>query len=450
VERQGISQSPFDKPQANLKDAQVTPVNPIDQMTQAISIRYRKEMPMKTQHFRLFSFSLLFALLLSGSVRYATAQSGQPAEQTARSKPASPSPEYVSGLTAQKAVDKTLASRGESVNYTISVNNIITTSLTSVVITDTIPTSLTYLEGSLTATHGDYAYQDGVITWTGPITAGLSLTVTYGAQVSTSAVIGAVITNTAVIHAGGETYIRSASFEVNKYQIFMPCLFKACVPFVDDFSDPSSGWLIENYPEYSTAYLNEEYQILVKAENYMAFNWLDFGESDYRVEVDARPAGHLDGSLGLVFGGSDSGFYLFQLSNGGYGMWRIEMDIDPWIWTTLIVWTDSPAIHSGSLTNRLKVVRKGASIELYANDQLLATLSDGTYNGSLLGVEAGTVPANFDGRFDNFVVYTGNCIDTPTAGLAADRAVSFFHNGIKHGTGRGNSITPDQSRSSWK
>jgi len=33
--RQGIRQPPFDKAQANLKDAQVTAVNPIDKMAQA-------------------------------------------------------------------------------------------------------------------------------------------------------------------------------------------------------------------------------------------------------------------------------------------------------------------------------------------------------------------------------------------------------------------------------
>ena len=297
---------------------------------------------MHTQLYRLFSFSLCFTLLLSGSARLATAHSGQPAEQSGRIEPASLSPQYASSLPAQKAADQTL--------------------MASDWISDT-------------------------------------------------------------------------------YQVFMPCISKSCSPlFADNFSDPGSGWLIENYTEYSTAYLDGEYQILVKAPNYIAWNWLDFGASDYRVVVDARPAGQLDGSVGLVFGGMDSGFYLFQLSNGGYGLWRIAWA--SWTWTALIDWTNSPAIHSGSLTNRLEVVRKGASIELYANDQLLTTISDSTYTGSLLGVSAATVPANFDGRFDNFTVYTGACIDTPTAGLAPDRSVPFVNNGIKHGAGGANPIAP--------
>jgi hypothetical protein len=303
---------------------------------------------MKTQMFRLFSFSLFFTLLLSGSVRLATAQSGQPPEQIERIEPASPSPENASGLPAQKAADETL--------------------MISEWISDT-------------------------------------------------------------------------------YQVFMPCISTSCGPlFADNFSDPGSGWLIENYTEYSTAYLNGEYQILVKAPNYIAWNWLDFGASDYRVVVDARPAGQLDGSVGLVFGGTNSGFYLFQLSNGGYGLWRIEWS--SWIWTTLINWTNSPAVHSGSLTNRLEVVRKGASIELYANDQLLTTISHSTYTGSLLGVAAATVPANFDGRFDNFTVYTGACIDMPTAGLAPVRSGSFVNNGITYGASGTNPITPGPSRTS--
>ena len=121
-------------------------------------------MRMKTQMFRILSFSLFFTLLLSSNVWLATAKSGQLVEQTGRIKPASLSPE-ASGFPAQKAADETL--------------------MVSEWISDT-------------------------------------------------------------------------------YQVFMPCISKSCSPlFADSFSDPGSGWLIENYTEYSTAYLNDEYQILV-------------------------------------------------------------------------------------------------------------------------------------------------------------------------------------------
>jgi hypothetical protein len=199
-------------------------------------------------------------------------------------------------------------------------------------------------------------------------------------------------------------------------KVYLPCIRNPCGPSAtDNFSNPASGWLIENTPEYSTAYLSGEYQILVKLQNQVAFNWVDFGATNYRFEANARPASHLDGNLGLVFSGSlTTGFYLFQINNGGYGLWRIEMG--PWAWTTLVNWTNSSAINTGALTNRLKVVRQGANITLYANNQLLTMVCD--------SLEAANGAANFDGRFDNLAVYTGACIDTPTAaaGLAADRA----------------------------
>jgi hypothetical protein len=180
--------------------------------------------------------------------------------------------------------------------------------------------------------------------------------------------------------------------------------------FTDTFSDPATGWLVEDTADYSTAYLSGEYQILVKSTNYMAYERMDLSVSNYQVEVDARPVTHLDGNLGMTFGETASGFYLFQISNGGYGLWRIANA--GWSWTTLIDWTNSDAIKTGFQTNRLKVIRIGSHIALYANGQFLTATSDSTYTGSMLGLEAATGSANFDGRFDNFTVYTGSCIGT--------------------------------------
>lgn len=219
-----------------------------------------------------------------------------------------------------------------------------------------------------------------------------------------------------------------------QYLCYLPSLSKPCPSiFTDNFSNPSSGWLIDNNANYSMGYLNGEYQILIKQADWMAYDWEDFGVSDYRVEVDARPAGHLDDGVSLVFGGTDTGFYLFDVSNGRCSLWRNASG--PWIWTALVNWTSSPAIHGGSQTNRLKVVCSGSNITLYVNDQMLITGSDRTYLGSGLGMAAEAYSANFDARFDNFNVYTGARISASTAAMSANSGVSFEGSGMNHGAG---------------
>jgi hypothetical protein len=63
-------------------------------------------------------------------------------------------------------------------------------------------------------------------------------------------------------------------------------------------------------------------------------------------------------------------------------------------------------------TNRLKVVRSGATITAYLNGQWLASVSDGSYMGSLqVGLSAGTDAGNADLRFDAYGVYPVSCAD---------------------------------------
>ena len=77
----------------------------------------------------------------------------------------------------------------------------------------------------------------------------------------------------------------------------------------------------------------------------------------------------------------------------------------------IIGWKSSPAIHAGLQTNRLRIVRSGDSIALYANDQYIGGTKDGSSSGGrgLLGLWVDAYSPGFDGRFDNFAVYTNTC-----------------------------------------
>ena len=70
---------------------------------------------------------------------------------------------------------------------------------------------------------------------------------------------------------------------------------------------------------------------------------------------------------------------------------------------------------------------------------MLATIGDGTYTGSWLGMASDAFQAgNFEARFDNLAVYTGNCIaGTAQAATPACRTASFAGPSVRDGEGRG-------------
>jgi hypothetical protein len=71
----------------------------------------------------------------------------------------------------------------------------------------------------------------------------------------------------------------------------------------------------------------------------------------------------------------------------------------------------SLAINQGGAKNLLKVVRNGALIEVWANGQKLASLSDSSFTGNrYVGLIGATfeVP-DLDVRFDNFLVESPSC-----------------------------------------
>ncbi len=114
---------------------------------------------------------------------------------------------------------------GDPLTYTISFENLETVDITDVRVTDTLPTLVTYLDNSLTATGGSYGYADGVVTWTGTVSAGGSVAVRFGVTVSQMASLGSSISNSAVISGGGEIITRTATVFVG-HQIYLPLITK--------------------------------------------------------------------------------------------------------------------------------------------------------------------------------------------------------------------------------
>ncbi len=310
--------------------------------------------------------------------------------------------------------DLQTASPGAKVNFTIQLQNQGVVAITSVQVTNSLPGSLQYVEGSLTATRGQPVYQNGNITWNGALSAKDRVTIHYSATVSPTAPLHQFITNPVIIQGGGETFPRSAVVQVEPYLLYCPILGKPCPPlYTDDFNDPASGWPVGNNEDYLLEYLNGEYQILVHHTFRRVIVRSSIQESNFAEYVDVRNPNNVAGRYGLAFGISQdqSSYYTFVIyPDGWYAVIRYDM-------RTPVVLAEafSPAIHPGSASNRLKVERNGGTINVYANGELLTNLTDNTYTTSLyIGLVAvSSDPANLDVRFDNFVVYPTTCTNLP-------------------------------------
>ncbi len=191
--------------------------------------------------------------------------------------------------------------------------------------------------------------------------------------------------------------------------LFLPlALRNFCADFFDDFSDPASGWPVEDDDLVTYEYLNGEYRILSKVDGYLFLSRSPgCDRENYTVQADIRWDGEIGSSYGLLLGlATDYGyFYLFDI-NTDYEQFRL-LRLDANGWATVVPVTDAPAINSGTASNHLKATRNGTAITLEVNGTVLGTWYDSAISGLTgTGVVAAPyldVPTS-DARFDNFSV----------------------------------------------
>ncbi|GJM41699.1 MAG: hypothetical protein DHS20C20_19810 [Ardenticatenaceae bacterium] len=205
------------------------------------------------------------------------------------------------------------------------------------------------------------------------------------------------------IHAASSMYDSSGSS--NNF-IFLPVVLNnyCKAQYLDDFSDPGSGWpILDNTVRYE--YLNGEYRIWVKDWYAWAGAAPGVKASDFTVFVDVRsgPNHILPGSYGLLFGLSDdwTQFYTFEIYTE-FGYYQL-MKYESGVWTILA----EGYANVLQTSNQLRIVRADTQIDAYLNNQLLITTSDGSFIGPRrLGLIAthNSFEGNTDGFFDNFTI----------------------------------------------
>ena len=175
----------------------------------------------------------------------------------------------------------------------------------------------------------------------------------------------------------------------------------------DDFSNVSSGFPRGENDAGSWNYADGEYRILIKRVNEFEARTLRQTLADYTVEVDARLAPDAPGSYGLVIGADASGtsYYSFSIDHArNFAVARRTSGGS----TLAREWSFAPSLKPGGEVNHLRAVRKADRIALYANDVLMAVVTD-TLNVPESASRVGLIAASFgsgsvEARFDNFRV----------------------------------------------
>jgi hypothetical protein len=186
--------------------------------------------------------------------------------------------------------------------------------------------------------------------------------------------------------------------------------------FFDDFSNPGSGWLIQERPEDQQYYERGEYHVNVQQRRYLTYGFHDriFRDFDVRVKMrSVTPGVQGDGTYALYFRLRDrDNHFVFEVNPfaGYYRAFKRQGGQD-----TEIVPTEyrTDVIHLDNETNILRVHARGRTMRFYINDVMLAevtnvsTLTQGQFG---LGVTNYNGLQGMHAAYDDFTVYAGDVI----------------------------------------
>jgi len=176
------------------------------------------------------------------------------------------------------------------------------------------------------------------------------------------------------------------------------------VLFQDDFSDPGSGWEIEDYDNGSVGYKFGVYFVISNGDN-MMWGVANRSFSNVVIEVDATqisgPSNN-DNGYGVVCReqGNGEGYHLLVSGDGYYAILKAKYGDPEW----LVDWMESDVIRRGNATNHIRAVCDGEYLALFVNGERLAEARDATFNRGDIAFVAMSVGEPTEIHFDNLIV----------------------------------------------
>ena len=169
------------------------------------------------------------------------------------------------------------------------------------------------------------------------------------------------------------------------------------------FPTPELGWDDDAWEDAEVHYVDGEYQMTVKPEDWLVWSYLGDDYDDLIVSVDTRvvnPTGVGDYGMILRFR-IDSNYYAFEVSEDGYfSIWKTvegeNIMLYDWEYSDSIPMDAPFTLTAACVGNRLLIG---------VGDVLLADITDNSFTTGRVGLLAGTLDTgNFTVAFDNFVI----------------------------------------------
>jgi hypothetical protein len=181
----------------------------------------------------------------------------------------------------------------------------------------------------------------------------------------------------------------------------------------DDFENPSAGALPRQStdPKRYTAGYDKGTYVLRKEDpewDHVLSAYLPSTYTDTVIAVDARLVGETEGRY-VHLGCRDSqvGGYRLSVEPDEGAFWLARYDIVMG-WTTLVPYQTSPAVRTGSATNRIELGCAGDTLTARINGTQVASVRDTTFPGGRLWIGTCSCgldePAIVETRFDNLIV----------------------------------------------
>ncbi len=165
----------------------------------------------------------------------------------------------------------------------------------------------------------------------------------------------------------------------------------AAAPFMDDFSDPASGWGAASHETFVRGYQQGRYLIQIDVPQW--FVWAASGRRyvDVSVECKAQSEGVTDNHYGVFCRYTEGNFYYFAISGDGYYAIFRRLNGGPLEPLTGQAMLRSDLVYTDGSVNRLRAVCLGEQLRFYVNGELIAEVMDSVLESGDVGMASGTL-----------------------------------------------------------
>lgn len=179
--------------------------------------------------------------------------------------------------------------------------------------------------------------------------------------------------------------------------------------YVDDFSNPGSGWSDTRLTNSSVGYFEGRYAITLIKSGVSTWSARNILLSDATLEIDATPTpgqGQTEYGVKFRLQGNGDCYQLTLGSDGSASLWKV-IGQDREDREALIPQKAFSAVKTTG-TNHLTIKLRGDALTVWINNVLLGTLTDATFPTGLFALHATSFGVGgVTVYFDNFRVWSG-------------------------------------------